>query len=70
MVSAWIHLNVLSLDTHRVVVERSQITIQRALRGWGFEPIPCDFMHYRVFGGGFHCATVDVRRRGVLERYC
>jgi len=69
LVSAWIHLNILSLDPRRVVVERSQVTLQRALRGWGFEPIPCDFMHYRVFGGGFHCATVDVRRRGVLERY-
>lgn len=69
LVSAWIHLNVLSLDPRRVVVERSQVTLQGALRRWGFEPVPCDFMHYRVFGGGFHCATVDVRRRGALERY-
>lgn len=69
LVSDWIHLNVLSLDPRRVVVERSQVTLQNALRRWGFEPIPCDFMHYRVFGGGFHCATVDVRRRGVLDRY-
>lgn len=70
LVSEYIHLNVLSLDARRVVVERSQVTLQSALRRWGFEPIPCDFMHYRVFGGGFHCATVDVRRRGPLERYC
>lgn len=69
LVSAWIHLNVLSLDPRRVVVERSQVTLQNALRRWGFEPVPCDFMHYRVFGGGFHCATVDVRRRGELARY-
>ncbi|MEZ4391093.1 MAG: inosamine-phosphate amidinotransferase 1 [Polyangiales bacterium] len=69
LVSAWIHLNVLSLDPRRVVVERSQVTLHNALRRWGFDPIPCDFMHYRVFGGGFHCATVDVRRRGELARY-
>jgi hypothetical protein len=21
-------------------------------------------------GGGFHCVTLDVRRRGALEHYC
>jgi hypothetical protein len=35
----------------------------------GFEPIPCEFLHYAAFGGAFHCATLDVRRRGTLESY-
>lgn len=69
LVSRWIHLNVLSLDHKRVVVEQSQTTMQAALRKWGFEPVPCAFMNYKMFGGGFHCATVDVRRRGRLESY-
>ncbi len=62
LVSEWIHLNVLSLDEKRVVVEASQKSMQQALRDWGFEPVPCNFANYRMFGGGFHCATVDVRR--------
>jgi glycine amidinotransferase len=39
------------------------------LESWGFEPIPCKFLHYAGFGGAFHCATLDVRRRGTLESY-
>lgn len=70
LVSRWIHLNVLSLDERRVVVEASQHGMHATLRRHGFEPIPCEFANYRMFGGGFHCATVDVRRRGGLERYC
>lgn len=69
LTSSWIHLNVLSLDERRVVVEQSQTSLIRALRDWGFEPIPCPFIHYRVFGGGFHCATLDIRRRGELKSY-
>ena len=69
-VSRWIHLNVLSLDDRRVVVEASQTSMQKSLREWGFEPVPCAFANYRMYGGGFHCATVDVRRRGSLESYC
>lgn len=70
LVSKWIHLNVLSLDERRVVVEASQKGMQAVLRRHGFEPVPCQFANYRMFGGGFHCATVDVRRRGPLESYC
>lgn len=70
LVSKWIHLNVLSLDDKRVVVEATQKSMHAALRRWGFEPVPCAFMNYKMFGGGFHCATVDVRRRGTLQSYC
>jgi glycine amidinotransferase len=62
-------VNVLSLDERRVVVEKNQVSLQKALRDWGFEPIPCSFLSYAVFGGAFHCATLDVRRRGELQSY-
>ncbi len=39
------------------------------MKDWGLEPIPCPFLHYAAFGGAFHCATLDVRRRGRLESY-
>ena len=59
----------LMLDPKRVVVEASQKTLISALRNWGFEPIPCPFLSYAPFGGSFHCATLDIRRRGELETY-
>ena len=46
----------------------SQATVM-AMEKWGLEPIPCAFLHYAAFGGAFHCATLDVRRRGRLESY-
>lgn len=67
--SKWLSMNVLVLDERRVVVERHQVSMARALRDWGFEPIPCAFSHYAIFGGAFHCATLDVRRRGELRSY-
>lgn len=69
MCSPWISINVLMLDQKRVVVERTQQTLIRCLKEWGFEPIPCPFLTYAVFGGSFHCATLDIRRRGVLDSY-
>lgn len=67
--SHWINMNVLSIDTKRVVVEESQKSMIRALKDWGFDPIPCAFRHYSPFGGAFHCATLDIRRKGGLASY-
>ena len=69
LVSKWISLNVLMLDEKRVVVEATQKRMIEAMKDWGFDPIPCTFIHYKIFGGGFHCATLDIRRRGGLESY-
>ncbi|MFD7629717.1 amidinotransferase [Streptomyces sp. NPDC059851] len=65
----WLSMNVLMLDEKRVIADRHHTSMLRALERWGFEPIPCDFLHYAPFGGSFHCATLDVRRRGALESY-
>ena len=69
MCSPWTSINVLMLDEKRVVVDKSQVTLIRAFKDWGFEPIPCAFLSYGPFGGSFHCATLDVRRRGSLQSY-
>jgi glycine amidinotransferase len=69
MCSPWTAINVLMLDERRVVVDSSQPTLHRALRGWGFDPLPIPFRAYGPFGGGFHCATLDVRRRGHQQDY-
>ncbi|MCA6093426.1 amidinotransferase [Streptomyces sp. SCA3-4] len=69
MCGKWLSMNVLMIDEKRVVAERHHTAMLRALEGWGFEPVPCDLLHYAPFGGSFHCATLDVRRRGTLESY-
>jgi glycine amidinotransferase len=69
MCSRWLSINVLMLDEKRVIVERSQESLIKKLEDWGFEPIPCSFANYAPFGGSFHCATLDVRRRGQLQSY-
>jgi glycine amidinotransferase len=69
MTSKWINMNVLSIDETRVVVEAQDEPMIKALRDWGFTPIPCDFRNFNSFGGSFHCATLDVRRTGTLESY-
>jgi len=67
--SPWLSMNVLMLDEKRVIVEYYQKSMIRALKEWGFEPIPLPFTHFAPFGGAFHCATLDVRRRGTLQSY-
>jgi glycine amidinotransferase len=69
MCSRWLSINVLMLDERRVIVERLQGSLIKKLKDWGFEPIPCSFANYAPFGGSFHCATLDVRRRGELQSY-
>jgi glycine amidinotransferase len=69
MCGKWLSMNVLMVDEKRVIAERHHTKTLRALEKWGFEPIPCDLLHYAPFGGSFHCATLDVRRSGTLESY-
>ncbi|MGK7874288.1 MAG: amidinotransferase [Xenococcaceae cyanobacterium] len=69
MCSNWISMNVLMLDEKRVIVEKSQESMIKALKDWGFQPIPCSFLNYAPFGGSFHCATLDIRRKGELKSY-
>lgn len=67
--SAWVSMNVLSLDEERVIVERHEKRLIRELQRWGFEVLTCEFRNFNELGGSFHCATLDVRRRGSLESY-
>jgi glycine amidinotransferase len=65
----WLNMNVLMIDEKRVIVDPHHKTTMWAFEKWGFEPIPCPFLHYAAFGGAFHCATLDIRRRGSLQSY-
>jgi glycine amidinotransferase len=67
--SNWISINTLMLDEQRIIVEERQEPLIHALKDWGFKPIPCAFEDYYPFIGGFHCATLDIRRKGELKSY-
>jgi glycine amidinotransferase len=67
--SKWISMNLLSLDTERIIVERQEEPTQKLLKDLGFKVIPVDFRHVYTFGGSFHCLTCDIRRDGQLEEY-
>jgi glycine amidinotransferase len=62
-------VNMLMLDEKRIIVEKSQEPMIKFLGEIGLNPIPCPFENYYTFGGSFHCATLDIRREGVLKSY-
>jgi N-dimethylarginine dimethylaminohydrolase len=39
------------------------------LESKGLTVVPLKLRHSRMMGGGFHCVTLDIRRRGQLESY-
>ncbi len=69
MTSKWINMNVLMLDHRRVIVEKNEESMIKALKNFGLKPIPCPFVNFNSFGGSFHCATLDIRRKGELQSY-
>lgn len=69
LASQSIGINVLSLDEEHVVVQDIQAALIKDLEHAGLTPVPCRWRHGRSLGGGFHCVTLDIRRRGGPERY-
>ncbi|MCX4853704.1 glycine amidinotransferase [Streptomyces canus] len=69
LTSPYIDINVLSLDEQRVLVNADCTGLIKALEGEGFTVIPVRHRHRRLFGGGFHCFTLDMRRLGGLLDY-
>jgi glycine amidinotransferase len=67
--SKWLSLNMLSVDPKTVCVEASEVAQMEQLDQLGFEVIPVPFWDVAPFGGGLHCATVDLYREGELHDY-
>jgi len=68
--SPFIAINVFMLDERRVFVDYQQKKLIRLLKERGFLPIDIPFDLPPFLGGGFHCVTLDIRRRGMLNSYC
>jgi glycine amidinotransferase len=69
MTSGWVNMNLLSVDEERVIVESDDVDLARQLESRRFQVVRVPFEHVHAIGGSFHCATLDVRRRGTRESY-
>jgi len=69
LTSPYIDINVLSIDQERVLVNQDCPGVMSALEKAGFVVIPVQHRHRRLFGGGFHCFTLDMVRQSTLEDY-
>jgi N-dimethylarginine dimethylaminohydrolase len=67
--SQWIDMNIFSINPDLVVVDRDQTALIRLLEHKGLDVIPLKLRHSKMLGGGFHCITLDMRRRGTMQRY-
>lgn len=68
--SKWIGINFMMVNPNLAIVDRTQLPLIRELEKRGINVVPLQLRHARTLGGGFHCVTLDVRRKGGLETYC
>ena len=61
--SRWIAMNMLSISTDTVIVDRAQTQLITTLEQRGITVIPHRLRHSRTLGGGFHCVTLDLWRQ-------
>ncbi|MGW4781435.1 glycine amidinotransferase [Streptomyces filamentosus] len=69
LTSPYIDLNVLSVDERTVLVNEECTGLVKLLETEGFDVLPVRHRHRRLFGGGFHCFTLDTHRTGGFEDY-
>ena len=61
--SKWIAMNMLVLDPQTVILDSAQTQLITILNKAGIDTIPLTLSHSRTLGGGFHCVTLDTRRK-------
>ena len=61
--SKWIAMNMLVLDPETVIIDAAQTQLITILKSKGIDSIPLTLSHSRTLGGGFHCVTLDIRRK-------
>ncbi|MFE9826476.1 inosamine-phosphate amidinotransferase 1 [Streptomyces sp. NPDC005791] len=67
--SRYMDINLLSVDENTVVVNSLYPELIKVLEARGFTVVPVRHRHRRLFGGGYHCFTLDTVRRGGPEDY-
>jgi len=67
--STAIGLNFLSVNEKLVICDEIQVELRKVLSNWGIDTIGLPMRHAQNISGGFHCVTLDVKRKGKLENY-
>lgn len=67
--SEWLGVNFLMINPELAVVESLQTPLAKVLNKHNIETIMTPLRQCRTLGGGFHCITMDMRRKGTLENY-
>ena len=58
----YIDMNLLSVDGDKIIVNSLNPDMIKLLDQNGFTPVPVRHRHRKIFGGGFHCFTLDLLR--------
>ena len=69
MSSKWLSMNVLMLGPDRVLVDKNEKGIIGMFHKLGINTVEVSIRNANSLGGGFHCWTCDVRRKGTLKSY-
>lgn len=67
--SKWIGINLLMVRPDLAIVDSSQAKLIRMLERLGIMVKPLTLRHARTLGGGFHCVTLDLKRKSSKENY-
>ncbi|MBP1904870.1 N-dimethylarginine dimethylaminohydrolase [Paenibacillus turicensis] len=67
--SAWIGMNFMMINPNLALVCKHQKKLIKLLEKHKIDVAPLELRHSRTLGGGFHCVTLDVKRKSVLEDY-
>lgn len=61
--SVWIGMNFIMINPNLAMVCKHQVELIKLLENYNIDVIPMELRHSRTLGGGFHCVTLDVRRK-------
>ena len=67
--SPYLSNNTFSIDPKTICVEAGEVRLMDQLDELDFNVIPVEFFEVSPFGGGLHCATIDVFREGDRKDY-
>ena len=67
--SPYIGLNLLSVNENLVICDVNQTHLRKLLDAHGIESIGLEMRHARILAGGFHCVTLDTKRKGQRQDY-
>ena len=61
--SAWLNINLFSINPNLVVMEQTQHNLRRQLEKYKIDCAMLPGRQQRTLGGGFHCVTLDIVRK-------